>query len=196
MSPFSQTNADDPPAFVPRSLRHSQRVHHELRDARNRRVPPSLAGYRLRPNRHYALIVRREAGSPGGDLEAYPQQSLRLVQWEQPLPESAHRVKVPFVTRGRAEGGLQVLHPPTADLRVSVRQGSDGTFENLRIPISVHGRWVYALMLIPAGVVTWAARRVLPSWLSIVLAIVALAVLMGGWPSSIAIACGVVRGNS
>ncbi len=165
MSPQrSRRSHDAPRSFIPRCLQHRAPAKYEILDAKNRRVPPTLAGYRLRPGAEYRLRVETQDGNPHGwRLQLTPPP--RFIDW--PSGDSQQDSGRVLVIRTRAylqDNLLQVFRNPADGLAVKVEFDDGRQPYSFRIPVVLANRWWYVPFLIGGPLLSLLPKSLPNEW--------------------------------
>ena len=161
----------EPDRFIrplqPSCMQHRAPARYEILDHKERRVPATLAGYRLKPGAEYQLRVETQEGDPHGwRLHLAPPP--RFVEWPAADAPRGKARLLPLRTRSYLrDHWLQLLSSSAVDLSLKVE------FDDVRqpycfeIPVVLARRWLYAPLLL-GGVLAavpgpwrWEARAVL-----------------------------------
>lgn len=134
--------------LLPACLQHRAPARYEVLDHRQRRVFPTLAGYRLKPGGEYQLQVETQDGDPQGwRLHIAPPP--RFIDW--PAADAARGKARVLSIRTREylrEHWLQLLDSSAVELSLKIE------FEDARqpytfvVPVVLARRWLYAPILL------------------------------------------------
>lgn len=134
--------------MLPRCLQHRAPVRYEILDVKDRKLCPTLAGYKLRPGSDYTLRVETQDGeSQGWKLQLTPPPP--FMDRPSSDTELGKARGLSIHTRGYLQDNwLQLLKSPAGQLNVKI------TFEDGRqpyqfeIPVMLARRWLYVPLLI------------------------------------------------
>jgi hypothetical protein len=136
--------------LLPACLQHRAPARYEILDHKDRRVLPTLAGYRLKPGGEYRLRVETQDGNPRG-WRCHIAPPPRFIDW--PAADAAEGQARVLAIRTRSylrDHWLQLLDSSAVELGVKL-EFDDGRQPYLfEIPVVLARRWLYAPLLLGA----------------------------------------------
>lgn len=142
-----------PRSLLPACLQRRAPARYEIVDQRQRRVFPTLAGYRLKPGGEYQLRVQMQDADPRGwRLRIAPPP--RFIDWpadDAPLDKA--RVLSVRTRDYLRDHWLQLLDSSTVELSLKIEFEDARPSYTFQIPVVLARRWLYAPLLL-GGVLT------------------------------------------
>jgi hypothetical protein len=144
--PLAVDNAARP--LLPACLQHRAPARYEILDHRQRRVFPTLAGYRLKPGGEYQLQVETQDGDPHGwRLHIAPPP--RFIDW--PASDAARGKARVLSIRMRdylRDHWLQLLDSSAVELSLKIEFDDARQPYTFEVPVVLARRWLYAPILL------------------------------------------------
>jgi hypothetical protein len=148
MSLPSPAVEDVAPLLLPACLQHRAPARYEILDRWQRRVFPTLAGYRLKPGGEYQLRVETQDGNPQGwRLHIAPPP--KFVDW--PAADAARGNARVLSIRTRdylRDHWLQLLDSSAVVLALKLEFDDARQPYTFEIPVVLARRWLYAPLLL------------------------------------------------
>jgi hypothetical protein len=137
--------------LLPACLQHRAPARYEIMDRWQRRVFPTLAGYRLKPGGEYQLRVETQDGNPQGwRLHIAPPP--RFIDWPAAdAPRGKARVLSIRTRDYLRDHWLQLLDSSAVELALKIEFDDARQPYTFEIPVVLARRWLYAPILL-AGV--------------------------------------------
>ena len=138
--------------LLPACLQHRAPARYEILDHKQRRLFPSLAGYRLKPGEEYQLRVETQDGSPQGwRLHIAPPP--RYIDWPAgDVPRDNARVLSLRTRSYLRDHWFQLFDSSAVELAVGIEFDDGRQPYRFAIPVVLAHRWIYTPLLLGGAV--------------------------------------------